>query len=310
MAWKWLLTLLLLLPAKDYHLDTLTIEHQGEVIAHLTDKEYIYPLPSIPLINEDKLLKLMDEVEAKIEKKPVNATLNSAGQIVPEKTGTKLDRKAFKQDFYRYVYEHHAASLEVPIIRIYPRVDSELLSSIKGKVIGAYVTYYNSRNHNRSENIALAAQTINNVVVFPGERFSFNQVVGRRTKEKGYQRAPVIVRGEMFEDIGGGICQVSSTLFNAVDRAGLKIVERYTHSRRVPYVPSGRDATVSWYGPDFVFNNPYREPILIRAFAHGGQMSVTIYSSEHIEYQKREVPSASKELPEEIRVEDINVNGR
>ena len=83
--------------------------------------------------------------------------------------------------------------------------------------------------------------------------------------------AKIIVRGEFSEGIGGGICQISSTLYNAVDRAGLKIVERYSHSRSVPYVPPGRDATVNWGGPDFSFKNNYNQPILIRAQALPGQ---------------------------------------
>src|SRR5690606_24482567 len=114
------------------------------------------------------------------------------------------------------------------------------------KLIGQYVTYYNSRNKNRSHNISLAAKSINNYVLFPGEVFSFNKVVGQRTISKGYMRAKVIVRGEFSEGIGGGICQVSSTLYNAADHAGLKIMQRYSHSRSVPYVPPGRDATVNW----------------------------------------------------------------
>ncbi len=86
----------------------------------------------------------------------------------------------------------------------------------------------------------MAAEAIDNHVVFPGESFSFNETVGERTKEKGYQRAPVIIEGELAEDIGGGICQVSSTLYNAVDIDGMEIVERYSHSRSVPYVrPDG-----------------------------------------------------------------------
>lgn len=92
-----------------------------------------------------------------------------------------------------------------------------------------------------------------------------------RTPDKGYMKAPVIVRGELSEGVGGGICQVSSTLFNAVDRAGLEIVQRYSHSRRVPYVPPGRDATVSWGGPDLRFQNKYNQPVLIRAKQHGGR---------------------------------------
>src|SRR5699024_2272393 len=100
----------------------------------------------------------------------------------------------------------------------------------------------------------------------------------------------VIVKGELSEGIGGGICQVSSTLYNAVDLVGLDIVKRYSHSRSVPYVPPGRDATVSWFGPDFVFKNPYNQPILIRAFAKDGNMIVTLYSSDSIQIKRRDIP--------------------
>ena len=130
--------------------------------------------------------------------------------------------------------------------------------------------------------MTLAVKAIDNVVVFPGESFSFNKVVGKRTASKGYMRAPVIVKGELAEDIGGGICQVSSTLFNAVDHTGVQIVERFSHSRKVPYVPPGRDATVSWYGPDFVFKNNLNQPILIKAKISNGNVLVRIYSSESV----------------------------
>jgi vancomycin resistance protein YoaR len=100
----------------------------------------------------------------------------------------------------------------------------------------------------------------------------------------------VIVRGEYAEDIGGGICQVSSTLFNAVDNAGLKIVQRFSHSRHVPYIPPGRDATVSWYGPDFEFKNMYNQPILIQARTIGNLLVIKLYSSEVIEYKPKKVP--------------------
>ncbi|WP_235715677.1 VanW family protein [Alkalihalobacillus hemicellulosilyticus] len=123
---------------------------------------------------------------------------------------------------------------------------------------------------------------MNNYVVFPGETFSFNHVVGKRTIERGYLPAPIIIRGELSEGVGGGICQVSSTLYNAVDYAHMKIIERYSHSKRVPYVPPGRDATVSWYGPDFTFQNNYNQPILIRSFIYGGQLTISLFSSDDI----------------------------
>ena len=191
----------------------------------------------------------------------------------------------------------------MPELDIYPKVDSELLAHIQIQRIGQYVTYFNSNNKSRSHNISLAAKASDNHFVFPNETFSFNQVVGKRTRDKGYMRAPIIVRGEFSEGVGGGICQVSSTLFNAVDRAGLRIVQRYSHSRRVPYVPSGRDATVSWYGPDFRFQNKYNQPILIKAKVYGGSMVVTLYSSDVINYEPRKVPKASSRLPKEINTE-------
>ncbi|GKU78209.1 VanW family protein [Paenibacillus sp. L3-i20] len=305
MGLKWLLAIIIIAQQSIY--PDLIIEHQGERISNQISREhYIFNVPGIPLVNEDKLNTLMATIARKVEQEPVNASLDGWGKIIPEKPGNKLDRLSFKRLFYGYIMEGAPTTIEAPLRRIYPRVDSEVLSSIKVRQIGQYSTYYNNRNRNRSSNIVLASNALNNYVVFPGERFSFNFAVGERTKEKGYLRAPVIVRGELFEDIGGGICQVSSTLYNAVDRAGLTIIERYSHSRSVRYVPPGRDATVSWYGPDLVFQNPYDQPILIRTYANGGQVSVSIHSSELLELQPREVPGASKELPEEVKLDERN----
>nr|WP_237706217.1 VanW family protein [Ornithinibacillus scapharcae] len=95
------------------------------------------------------------------------------------------------------------------------------------------------------------------------------------------------MRGELSEDIGGGICQVSSTLFNAVDMNGITIVERYSHSRRVPYVPPGKDATVSWWGPDFSFKNELSHPILIRSKAKDGRLAIRIFTSESVHTRQK-----------------------
>lgn len=310
MSVSWMLAALLLTGAQHADRAELNIVHQGDTVIQINQSDYIYDLPTgIPLIDERKLDELIQRVASKVEVEPRNAVLDGAGRIVPEKPGKELYEAEFRSRFYAGVYEGGGNELEVPTRPVYPRVDSEILSGIKVNAIGSYATYFNSRNRNRSSNIALSAEAINNVVVFPGERFSFNGTVGKRTREKGYLRAPVIVRGELYEDIGGGICQVSSTLYNAADRAGLTIVERYSHSRNVHYVPAGRDATVSWYGPDFVFTNPYNHPILIRAFTGVGSVSITIYSSDMLETRPREVPGASRTLPEEVRAPERGVNG-
>jgi vancomycin resistance protein YoaR len=278
----------------------LQLKHEGRTITSALRQQLMLPMPgAVPLVNEEAIKRLAAQLEREVKREPVNASLDGYGSIVPEKPGATLDTFAFKIALLSYLYEGGPVVLEIPLRPLYPRVDSEILSAIKMNAIGRYTTYYNSRNANRAANIQLASKALNNTVLFPGERFSFNGTVGERTTEKGYQRAPVIVRGEMDEDIGGGICQVSSTLYNAADRAGLTITERYSHSRNVTYVPSGRDATVSWYGPDLAFRNPYNHPVLIRSYAGNGQMSVSIYSSDMLETQNRPVPQPSPGLPEE-----------
>ena len=293
------MTGLLLLAQPAGHSDSLTITQQGKKVAVVNREDFTMPLPGTPMIDDKKYGEFVDRLERKVHKDPVNAVINDQGRIVPGKVGYSLSRKGFREQFYAYFYGDGPSTIEVPELNVYPKVDSELLSHIRTQRIGQYVTYFNSGNKSRTHNISLAAKAIDNHVVFPNETFSFNKVVGMRTLDKGYMKAPVIVRGELSEGVGGGICQVSSTLFNAVDRAGLEIVQRYSHSRRVPYVPPGRDATVSWGGPDLRFQNKYNQPVLIRAKRHGGTMVVTLYSSDVVNHQLRKVPKAPSEIPKE-----------
>jgi vancomycin resistance protein YoaR len=278
----------------------ISVNHDGETIIKINRTDLaLRPYPEY-VIDQKELGELMDLVNKQVSTQPINASLNEHGEIVSEQNGQILDINEFKKNFYEAFYKNTSASLDTPLKTVYPKVDSELLVRIKRNRISHYVTYFNSRNKERVHNIKLASEAINNYVVFPGETFSFNRVVGKRTLSKGYLPAPVIVKGELTEGVGGGICQVSSTLFNAVDRAGVKILERYSHSRRVPYVPPKRDATVSWYGPDFTFKNQHNQPLLIRSRVIGGQMIIMVFSSEDIDFDRKEVPSAPPMVPNEI----------
>ncbi|WP_423798757.1 VanW family protein [Neobacillus sp. SAB-20_R2A] len=272
-------------------LDYLTITKDDSTIAKISRVDFFSPYTDLPIINTKKYDQFLDQLDKKVSDQPENASLDHNGNIIPEKVGFQIHRQAFTERFYTYFYNNTPNRLEIPMVTVYPKVDSELLNEISTVRIGRYVTSFNSSNKNRTTNIKLAAQAINNYVVFPGETFSFNKVVGKRTKAKGYLTAKVIVRGEYTEDIGGGICQVSSTLFNAVDNAGLEIVERFSHSRKVPYIPPGRDATVSWYGPDFVFKNKYSQPVLIRARTLGGLLIIKVFTSETSNYIPRKIPN-------------------
>lgn len=275
-----------------YSPERLVITKDGTNVTTINRMDFSFPYTDLPIIDSKKYDQFITQLDKQFSRSPQNAHFDVNGNILPERNGSRIDRQAFTEQFYAYFFSHKQVKLEIPMQPIYPDVDSELLEEISNVRIGRYVTSYNSSNKKRSNNIHLATMAINNYVVFPGETFSFNKVVGKRTSSKGYLKAPVIVRGEFSEDIGGGICQVSSTLFNAVDNAGLKIVQRFSHSRKVSYIPPGRDATVSWYGPDFEFKNLYKQPVLIRARTLGNMLIISLYSSASMEYTPRKVPVA------------------
>ncbi|WP_045521187.1 VanW family protein [Neobacillus niacini] len=269
---------------------SLVITNNSDPISVANRTTFSMHLPILPILDTKKFKKFMDDIDQHITKNPKNAIIDKNGNIIPEQLGYRLNRQVFTENIFSYYLNNGSSTLEVPLLAIYPRVDSELLGNIRDEKIGEYVTYFNSNNKERNNNIYLAAKAINNYVLFPGEIFSFNKVVGERTAGKGYMPATVIVNGEFSEDFGGGICQVSSTLFNAVDNAGLKVVQRNSHSREVSYVPTKRDATVSWNGPDLIFKNDYNQPILILAKSLENKLIIEIYSSDVITYTPKEVP--------------------
>lgn len=143
-------------------------------------------------------------------------------------------------------------------------------------LIGSYSTAYNP-NISRAVNIALAASRINGVVIQPGGSFSFNQTILPRTAANGYVPANVIVNKKYVLGTGGGICQVSSTLYAAMLTAGLPATERHPHSLNVGYIPVGMDATISGSALDLRFTNIFAEPIQIQAAADQGTLTVSIY---------------------------------
>ncbi|MHC0038365.1 VanW family protein [Pseudoneobacillus sp. C159] len=148
------------------------------------------------------------------------------------------------------------------------------------EVVAKFTTQFNSSVTGRSKNIELSAEAINNVIIGAGDIFSFNTTVGPSDAAHGYQPAPEYLNGKLVEGIGGGICQTSSTLFNAVDQLGVKHVEWHHHSGSVGYVPKGRDATVSYGGLDYRFENTTGIPLLIKAIVKDGTLTVEIRTTK------------------------------
>ena len=153
-------------------------------------------------------------------------------------------------------------------------------------LLASYSTTFSTKAANRTTNIRLASNKINGVVLMPKEQFSYNKVVGKRTAQAGFKSAPAYSGGKVVNDIGGGICQVSSTLYNTALRANLEIIKRSNHRFATGYVPLSTDATVSWGGPEFIFKNSRKYPIKIVSKVNGGKITVDIYGcKEETEYE-------------------------
>lgn len=168
-------------------------------------------------------------------------------------------------------------------IRSAPPIPPELTHTVtptprhaQEEKISTFMTEMLDKEESRINNVILASRAIDNLVLQPGGEFSFNQVVGARTAERGFQEATILVGTQQSTGIGGGICQVSSTLFQAALGANLEITEHHSHQKPVPYIEEGKDATVA-SNADFRFRNTLEQPIRIDVTANGGAVTVDIF---------------------------------
>jgi vancomycin resistance protein YoaR len=159
------------------------------------------------------------------------------------------------------------------------------LTTAKAKTMGVreyisgFSTDYDSGNEPRVNNIHTLAKALDGKLVEPGGTFSFNDAIGERTAEKGYQEAPAIVNGKLVPQLGGGICQIGTTIFNAVFFSGFPVVERTNHSFYISHYPKGRDATVTWGGPDFRFKNDSPNWVLIHTGYDSSSVTISLYGT-------------------------------
>ena len=183
--------------------------------------------------------------------------------------------------------EEDKEEYKIPLKITVPKIKVENLGEKAfPDLLATYTTRYDPTNKNRSNNLTIAAGKINGTILMPGEIFSYNKVVGARTIAAGYKEAGAYAGGKVVKDVGGGICQISSTIYNTALLANLEIVDRSNHQFLTSYVPVSRDATVSWGGLDFKFKNTRTYPIKIVASAKNGLAKVSFYGiKEETEYE-------------------------
>lgn len=236
-------------------------------------------------VMDDKAAKaVLSGLGSLINREPLDASAywNGSQVVVNEgHSGAKLDAPASLKIIKSAVYDALAArkpiptTVELPYREKHPHVTAKALQDVD-TVLGSFSTSYGSSSRNRINNIVTAAEAINHHVLLPGEVFSFNKTVGPRTEDSGFMAAPVIINGEMEQGLGGGICQVSTTLYNAVLFSGLNIVTRNHHSIPSHYVAPGLDATVSYGSLDFRFRNSSDAPVVIETQSQGRRLLVRI----------------------------------
>lgn len=258
---------------------------EGNFLKRLRDIAKIKGGVSIPLrsfYSLEKAETIVNAISKEINTEAKDAEIrlvNGKINIIDHEIG----KRVLKEDLLGLI-DHNINKLEditIPVEDVMPAVTNKLLARING-IIGEYSTSFKGSSKNRIENIRLSANAISNKLILPGEEFSYNKATGPRTAESGYREANVIIGGELTPDIGGGVCQTSTTLYNALLLADLTILERHNHSIPVGYVPIGQDAAVAYGYLDLKFKNPFDFPIFLHTKLTGDRLYVYIYGDKNV----------------------------
>ena len=222
----------------------------------------------------------IDKIHKEVYKEPKDATSGKDSQgrwtIVPHEVGIDFDVAKAKE-----LLKTKKSEYKITLTTTLPKVTNSMMGDDEffPNRLSTFSTRYDATNTNRSTNLSLAGKKINGTVLLPGETFSYNKVVGKRTVEDGYKEAHVFSGGQVVDGIGGGICQISSTLYNAALLCNMEIVERRNHAFQAGYVQPGRDATVVYGVTDFKFKNTRDTPVKIKCTVKNGTATISIYGT-------------------------------
>jgi len=224
-----------------------------------------------------ELHEIVSELAVRRQRLPVEPTLDKeSGAIIDGQKGIIVD---IDQTVANALSAAPNTTIKLLLHPLMPRYSKTSLEQAR-YCIGSYKTGFGGSNA-RYKNIQMACRSVNNTIVWPGQEFSFNHSTGPRTAEQGYLPAPIILGGDLEMGDGGGVCQAASTLYNAAMQARLRVTERHAHSKPVHYVPSGKDATVSYGDQDLRFVNTRSGPVIIKIRLAQGTVSAEIWGGEN-----------------------------
>ncbi len=233
----------------------------------------------------------IEKIYNEIKKDPVDAYYTTDPfSVYPSENG--VDFNISLDDAKNMINSEKKEEYSIPLKIITPNVTTNMIGTEAfPDLLSTYSTKYSTYDRNRSTNLALAANKINGTVLMPGETFSYNKVVGARTIAAGYKEAPMYLNGQVVDGVGGGICQISSTLYNAVVYANLEVVQRSNHMFVSSYVPISRDATVAYGSLDFQFKNNRNYPIKLVCSVSRGVANFQIFGMKQEDDYEVEISS-------------------
>ena len=231
--------------------------------------------------DNDKLKSVIKRISEYIDSATVQAAIDANRGKIKIKAG-KDGKRVKQEELFKNIENTISTSssnsidVDIPIDTISPKFKYNQLKNING-MIAVYETRYPIKNISRAHNIAVTANKLDKQLIMPNQEISFLKLLGDVTVAQGFSRATIIVNNKFVDGVGGGVCQVSTTLYNAVLESGLTVKERTHHSLPVHYVPLGRDATVAEGAPDLKYKNEYDFPVYIRMYASNGIMRTEVY---------------------------------
>ena len=230
--------------------------------------------------DEEKLDKSIEKIASSINQDVKNANI-SVGRgisITPSRTGLKFETEDNKKLITEALNNKKYKTIDLKVSVTKPKISTDDVKSID-TCLASFSTTFNSALVERSHNIGLSAKRSNNVILLPGETFSYNEHTGMRILSNGYLNAPVIVGNDYEDAPGGGVCQTSTTLFNAVLLSGLQIDQVRNHSKTSNYAPRGRDAMVNDGGSDLKFTNNFDHSVYIQCYRSGNSVVAAVYGA-------------------------------
>ena len=230
--------------------------------------------------DEAKMKAEIEKIAKKLDKEPKDATIKIDGSIKTTKStdGIKLNISKTLSNLTESIDNKKKETIPLVMEKNEAKVKTSDVESVNTK-LAEYTTSFEKSNNQRSHNVEKSAKVTSDILLMPGQVFSYNSYTGKTNSKNGYQEAPVIINGKLEQSAGGGVCQTSSTIFNTALLSGMDIVSVTNHSSSLTYVPLGRDATVNDEGLDFKFKNTFDHPVYIKNTVQNKQLTCTIYGN-------------------------------